>query len=57
MFVQGHVVLVGDQKQLAPTVISEAPRLGVSLFARLLDAGVPYAMCAPPIVYQILHRV
>jgi len=42
-----HVVLVGDQCQLPPVVQSaEAARggLSTSLFARLLEAGVPSAM-------------
>ena len=48
MHVQGHVVLVGDQKQLAPTVVccnQAADVLRQSLFARLLKAGFPYHMC------------
>ena len=49
------MVLVGDQTQLEPTVVSEEPRLKVSLSARLLDAGAPYAMCALPNYYQILR--
>ncbi len=42
-----RVVLIGDQRQLAPTVTSDAARaggLGVSLFERLLGVGVRASM-------------
>ncbi|KAL0017843.1 hypothetical protein WJX77_008034 [Trebouxia sp. C0004] len=43
----GHVVLVGDPKQLPPTVLSraaEASNLAQSLFERLQQAGYPVTM-------------
>lgn len=35
-----HVVLIGDHKQLPPTVISNDVQIGISLFQRLADKGV-----------------
>ena len=46
--VQGRIVLVGDQKQLGPLVLSAAgPCLRRTLFERFQNDGVQPTTCAP----------